>query len=556
MKRDLVQLSRQSYDVLIIGGGIYGACVAWDAALRGLSVALLEKGDFGHATSSNTLRIIHGGLRYLQHGDIRRMRQSTYERTVFTRIAPHLVHPLPFLIPTYGNSMRGKGIFSLALFLYDLIAVDHNGSEDPQRRLPRGRIVSREECLGLFPDVDKTGLTGAAILYDCQMSSSERLVLSFIRSAVGAGAEIANYVEVAGLIKEGTRVTGVKARDVFTGDDLDIHAKVVVNSTGPWLDRILSSLNGHRPRRKMVLSKAFNLLLKRQLVPQYAVGVYGRGPFRDRDAILSKGYRLYFITPWRNRSLIGTVHLPHESDPDHIEVHETEIDDFLDEINQAYGAANITRGDVCLVYKGLLPASGYKGDKVQLVKNCRVCDHEKEDGVGGLISVVGVKFTEARHVAERTVDLVFRKLGKMPPQSTTAATPLHGGRIENLQSFLTQEIQRSPRNFNAEIIQQLIYDYGSAYPAVLKYLDGDAESVETSSDESRVFRAQVRHAVEEEMAQKLTDVMFRRLTLMNGPAKETRLKTCASIVSKELGWNSGKTRSEIEEAQAALVLGS
>src|SRR5215211_1598203 len=148
MNRDLTLLSRNAYDVLVLGGGVYGAWTAWDAALRGLSVALVDKGDFGHATSSNTLRVIHGGFRYLQHGHIRRMRQSIHERMVLMRVAPHLVHPLPFLIPTYGHGMRGKGVLSLALVLNDLIGFDRNYRQDPQNYIPRGRVISKEECLG------------------------------------------------------------------------------------------------------------------------------------------------------------------------------------------------------------------------------------------------------------------------------------------------------------------------------------------------------------------------------------------------------------------------
>src|ERR671918_2641974 len=190
MERNLANLSKHTYDVLVIGGGIYGVCAAWDAALRGLSVALVDKGDFGHATSSNSLRVIHGGLRYLRHGDLRRLRQSIQERTVFMRIAPHLVHPLPFLIPTYGHAMRGKEIHTLAVLMNDLIGLDRNRLEDPQKYLPPGRIIAREECLRLFPGIEKRGLTGGASVYDCQMFSSERLILSFARSATMYGAQV------------------------------------------------------------------------------------------------------------------------------------------------------------------------------------------------------------------------------------------------------------------------------------------------------------------------------------------------------------------------------
>src|SRR5918995_3005687 len=217
MVRNVKNLSNQTYDVVVIGGGIYGVCIAWDARQRGLSVALVEKGDFGGATSSNSLRVIHGGLRYLQQGDIRRVRRSIYERSAFMRIAPHLVRPLPILIPTYGRSLRGKQIFSLALFLNKLIGFDLNG-----REFPSSRIVSKKECLRLYPGVNERGLTGGVIVYDCQMSNSERLVLSFAHSAQIAGAELANYVECTDILSEAGRVSGVKARDTLTGDEFTV----------------------------------------------------------------------------------------------------------------------------------------------------------------------------------------------------------------------------------------------------------------------------------------------------------------------------------------------
>jgi glycerol-3-phosphate dehydrogenase len=557
MKRNLAQLSNNVYDVVIIGGGIYGLFVAWDAALRGLSVALVEKGDFGHATSSNTLRIIHGGLRYLQHGDVLRMRRSIHERMVFMRIAPHLVHPLPILIPTYGHLMRGKEILSLALLMNDAIGFDRNRLEDPQKYLPRGRVISREDCLRLFPGVQERGLTGGVIYHDCQMYNSERLILSVARSAAGAGAELANYVEVTGLLRQGALVTGVKARDVLSGDELDIRARAVVNTSGPWLDRVAGLLNGHRPHRRLVLSKAFNLLIHRQLIPDYAVGVYSRVRSKDRDAVLNKGYRLYFITPWHNRSLIGTAHLPYDADPDSFKVSEGEIQAFLDEINEAYPAAGLKRRDVCLSYGGLLPMVGNSNGTrdVHLVKAYRIHDHQREDGVGGLLSVIGVKFTESRHVAEKTVDLVFSKLGKTPPECTTAITPIYGGRIERFNDFLASETERRPQGWSAEPVRHLIYQYGSEYRSVLKHLDTAPTSTQTVADLSGILQAGVLHGIREEMGQKLADVVFRRTELgSSGHPGETTLKECAAISAKELNWNEERTQRELEEVKGIFSM--
>jgi glycerol-3-phosphate dehydrogenase len=553
MVRNLTNLSRHTYDLVVIGGGIYGVCIAWDAALRGLSVALIEKADFGHATSSNSLRVIHGGLRYLQHGDILRVRRSIRERAAFMRIAPHLIYPLPILIPTYGHSLRGKEIFSLALLLNKIIGFDQNGLRPEQKHLPGGYGISKTECLRLVPGIYEKGLTGAVVVYDCQMSSSERLVLSFARSAHQAGAELANYVEATEPLTQGGRVTGVKARDVLMGDELIIHARTVVNASGPWMERFLKSLKSPNLASRPSFSKAFNLLIKRQLVSDYAVGFYSQNGCKDQDAIFDKGSRLLFVNPWHERSLIGTAHLPYDADPDKFHVTEAEIEAFLNEVNEAYPRANLKFDDISCVYGGLLPAVQNNGSRVQLIRHPHVYDHEKDERVNGLISVTGVKFTEARHVAEKTVDAVFRKLQKAPPQSITAVTPLHGGQIENLDKFLIQETQSRSDELRAEAVKPLISHYGSAYPEVLKYMDKSKEATHAVIGASCLVKAEVRHAVREEMGQKLADIVFRRTTLaLPGNLSAASIKMSVDVMAQELSWKEERIRSELEELRAVL----
>ena len=381
-----------------------------------------------------------------------------------------------------------------------------------------------------------------------------------------AGAEMANYVEVVGFIRNGDRVAGIKARDVLTGGKLDIRATVVVNTSGPWLDRVLSLLNGYRSHRKLVLSKAFNILVTRQLVPQYAVGIYSKGRFKDREAILSKRSHLLFITPWHDCSLIGTVHLPYDADPDRLEVSEDEIQAFLDEINEACPGANLKNRDVRFSYGGLLPISRNDGSANGgcLVRRYRIRDHRKEEGVEGLVSVIGVKFTEARHVAEKVVDLVFSKLGKKPPKSTTAFTPLYGAQIERFNTFLAQQLQRTPEGLSTDTIRHLVHRYGSSYPELLKYFADVLSSPRTvgvtscseypsSSGGDALAKAQVLHGSREEMAQKLSDVVFRRAGLGTaGNPGHAWLETCAAIMAKELGWDEVRTQRELKEVKAVF----
>ncbi len=564
MQRDLAGLARKEYDLLVIGGGIYGVFVAWDAALRGLSVAMIEKGDFGHATSSNTLRIIHGGLRYLQYGDIRRVRRSIAERTAFMRIAPHLVHPLPFLIPTYGHWRESKALLSLALLVNEIIGFDRNRLADPQKHLPRSRVISRKECLQLFPGVNEDGLTGGVIYYDCQMYDSERLIVSISRSAARAGADMANYVEVTGLLRDGARLNGVTARDVITEDTLDIRARMVVNTSGPWTNQLLRLLNVSLPNPAVALSKAFNLLVSRQLVPDFAVGVYGQARHADQVQIVNHGHRIFLITPWRKHSLIGTAHLPYDADPDSFEITDAEIQAFLDQINEAWPAAGLKREEVRVVFGGLLPvvADACASEEVKLVRHYHIHDHQKEEGIEGLISVVGVKFTEARLAAERAVNLVFRKLGRRPVQSPTAVTAIYGGNVGRFDDFLAAQIKQRPEGLDAEIMRDIAYRYGSDSSGVLKYLEEDADWEKSTSsgalvnvDSARVVKAEVRHAIRHEMAQKLTDVVFRRTELgtFRDPG-EACLRDCVSIMVEELGWDEARTQRELEEVKAVFSL--
>jgi glycerol-3-phosphate dehydrogenase len=556
MKRNLATLADTEFDVLIIGGGIYGVWTAWDAAQRGLSVALIEKGDFGSATSSNSLKIMHGGLRYLQHADFKRMRESIRERGILMRVAPHLVHPLPCLMPTYGHAMKGREALWMAMTMNDLISFDRNAQlDDPQKHLPPGRIMATEEVQRLVPGVETENLTGGALWYDCQAYNTERLIFSILHSAANAGAELANYVEAAGFIKKKDRIAGVCAKDVLTGDQFDIRAKVTINNSGPWVDRVLNLVNGGYPKRKFLPSKTMNLVVKRQLIPEYAVGVSSKFEFKDKDALISKGSRALFIVPWRNHSLVGTTHLPFEGDASNFKITEEDVYTFMNELNAAYPAAALKREDVSFFYGGLLPMAPSNGpakrSDVRLVKHYTLCDHQQEDGLEGLVTVVGVKYTTARDVAEKTIDLIFKKLGHQPPRCRTHETPVHGGNIRRFEEFVKQETSRRLHGLSLEIVKPLVYNYGSAYHEVLKYLDVEASAAQAITPESETLKAEVLYGIREEMAQKLVDVIRRRTELGSaGYPGDEAVQNCAAIMAAERSWDAAKSQNEIRDVKA------
>src|SRR5215216_974667 len=217
MKRNLERLTDQKYDILIVGGGIHGAITAWDAALRGVSVGLIERGDFGSGTSQNSLKIIHGGLRYLQDGNLSRTRTMARERTTWMKIAPHLIHPLACVMPTTQQMTRSRIMMSFVLRANDILSFDRNQLADPEKDIPAGMVVSQRELSRILPGYDVSTSTGAAVWYDAQIYNPERLLLEFILSAVQVGAEAANYVEAINFLRHDDRIVGVQAKDLRTG---------------------------------------------------------------------------------------------------------------------------------------------------------------------------------------------------------------------------------------------------------------------------------------------------------------------------------------------------
>ena len=429
MKRDPQALEQVLWDVLVIGGGIHGACVAWDAILRGLTLCLVEKADFGSGTSANTLKIIHGGLRYLQQADYRRMRESIGERRTLLRIAPHLVHPLPIVVPTYGHGRRGRELLHVALLLNDLISLDRNAGLDRAQHIPRGRTVSRRECLRLAPGLDACGVTGGGVFHDAQVENSERLVLAFLRSAAKAGAELANYAEVVGLRHDAGGPFRVSVADRLTGERFLIRARVVVNASGPWVGRVLG-LATPAATLGTRFAKAFNVVTRR-LFREHAVALPIRGLSGGRRS--RGGNRLLFVVPWREHSLLGTWYEPHDGRPGDVSVTEADVARLIAEVSRTCPALALGIEDVRLVHGGLLPVAATEGAAVdtQLLRHGRIVDHAP-DGFPGLLSVVGVKLTTARLMAERTVDRVFERLHRTPAPPLSARVPLHGAQGEPL----------------------------------------------------------------------------------------------------------------------------
>lgn len=550
MKRDPSSLMSKEYDLVVVGGGIFGICAAWDAALRGLSVVLVEQGDFANATSNKHFRMIHGGIRYLQHGDLYRVRESSYERSALLRIAPHLVHPLPIVIPTYGHGMQGPEILRVGLLLYDAITFDRNqGISDPQRHIPPGRLISRKEILDMYPEINSKDLTGGVIFYDGQTYSPARLALSFLKSAVGAGTDVANYLEVFDFIRSSERIIGVKVLDRLTGDELDIHGRVVLNAAGPWSGFLLNEKLNIQIKPKPIFSRDACFVVNRPITKKYALTVLGKT--KDPDAIFSRGYRHLFIVPWQDKTLIGVWHIVHKGQPEDFMVTEKDLQNFLNEINSAYPPLKLKINDVSNWMAGLVlfGEEQVSENDLRYGHRSQIINHADDDGIQGLVTLIGVRFTTARGMAEKSIDLVIKKLGKRPLKCGTSITPIYGGQIENFENLTLRATQECPFAMPEYLIRDLLYRHGSAYHEIYNYVLEDPTLGETIGC-SNVIKAEVVHAVRQEMAQKLGDVVFRRTDLGTGghPGKDVLLD-CANIMARELGWSQTRLQKELGEVE-------
>ncbi len=551
MKRDLEAMSATTYDLVIVGGGITGASTAWDAALRGLKVALLEKDDFAHATTSGSSKLVHGGLRYLVNGEFRLVRESLRERRIWENIAPHMVHPLPFVLPTYGWGMNGPIVLGIGLALYDFLSFDRNWLSDDDKKLPGFRRISKGKALDIMPSLKREGLTGAMVYYDCQMHAPERLCLECIEGAVEFGADAANYAEVTGFtseasIKRGVKITGVQVLDRQTGNSHTIRGQVVVNAAGPWADKTMAMVD-ETPARRLIRSKGIHIIT-RDISGDMAL------------AVKSEIGGHFFVIPWRGHTIIGTTDTVFEEDPDELGVTERDIENFLIVVNDGLPGLNLTRKDVLHFYAGLRPlvdttpepADGEKApkDSYNASRAAEVYDHATEEAIDGLISAIGGKWTTSRHLAEQVVDLALKKLGRTA-SCETHCTPVYGGEIGRLKSFAARARTRHP-HLAPEVVNNLVDFYGSRIDEVLATADekpGEREELlRRLAPETNVLCVQVVHAVRHEMALHLDDIVFRRTGLGTlGHPGVPAITRAAALMARELGWDETTHAREIAE---------
>ncbi|MBN1573494.1 MAG: glycerol-3-phosphate dehydrogenase/oxidase [Deltaproteobacteria bacterium] len=535
MKRNISLMAEKKYDLIIIGGGITGASVAWDASLRGLKAALFEKDDFANATSSATSKLIHGGLRYLKNFELGLVRESLSERRIMSMITPQFVFPIPFIVPLYGHGIEGRLPMQAALSVYDLLAYDKEETEDPDKRIPNHKILGEGKVKRLFPGLETKNLNGGALYYDCQMHTPERHVLEFMLSATDYGADVANYAEVRDILRKGNVINGVMVRDKESGEEYKISGKVVANVTGPWGDITLGMLHKKGVEKRLIRSKGIHLVTKEI--------------FKDYGLVLrTKAGRHFFIIPWRGYSLIGTTDRAYDGEPDHFKVSESDIAGLIEDTNENLPGAKLLRKDVLYFYGGLRPIveKDTDIDVYDASRKYEIYDHEKDDKIKGIITVIGGKYTTSRNLARQVVDMTYKKLGKEPPECLTDTTPLYGGGTGPFNSYLNKEIKKHKREYPKDVVENLIHQYGTEHGRIMVKTETEPGLKDKIAPNRPDILAQVAYAVTDEMALHLDDVVFRRTGLGTvGNPGEAALKKCADVMGELLDWDKTEKKREM-----------
>ncbi|HKC88129.1 MAG TPA: glycerol-3-phosphate dehydrogenase/oxidase [Blastocatellia bacterium] len=535
----LSKFAEEVFDILIIGGGITGAGLALDAAARGLRVSLVEKRDFAAGTSSRSTKLIHGGLRYLEHFDFTLVREGLRERAILAKTAPGLARPLPFVIPIYENSRRNYDRplkMRLGLWLYDLLAGRYN--------FARHRRLSRDEALSLAPQLDPQGLKGAFLYYDA-VTNDSRLVIEVIKTARERGAEIANHTRVAGLIRnERGKIAGAHLRDELTGGGIECRARIVINATGVWMEETIN-LNGQTTNslnRRMRPAKGVHLTVS---ADRLRVGAAWLIPSLT-------SHRFYFVVPWEGRVNIGTTDTDYDGDKDHPRAEPEEVNEILGAINSYFPEGRLEPADVISSWAGLRPliTDPRAGSTTEVSRKEEII--ESDDG---LISIGGGKLTTYRLMAEHGINLAVKRLKEgFNVLANSAAT--EGVAIGGELSFddLTMIAERLSRaeDLPLETARHLIHDYGADYQRLVELTHEDERLRERLIEGLPQILAEVVYAARYEMALTLADVMTRRMRLAIVAGREA-LKCAAPVadlMARELGWSREETERQIAQFAA------
>jgi glycerol-3-phosphate dehydrogenase len=533
----LGRLGRGRFDLLVVGGGINGAGIARDATLRGLSVAVVEQGDFASGTSSRSSKLIHGGLRYLEQGNVKLVWESARERERLRRLAPHLVRPMRFVYPLYRGSRMRPWMLNVGLWGYDLLA--------GIRSVRRHRMLGPPALRTVEPALRTDGLRGAGEYWDC-WTNDARLVVETMLAAAQAGAVVVSYVQLTGFVKEAGRIVGATLVDQVNGSRIHCRARVVVNATGPWAGKV-SELDGPGGVR-LRLTKGVHVIVPRDRVGnEAALVLHAR---RDR--------RVMFVIPWGAHALVGTTDTDHPGGPDvPPRVEADDVAYLLETVNYYFPAARLEPADVVGAYAGLRPLIA-PPETASLSPSAVSREEEIHTAPSGLISMAGGKLTTFRLISEQIVDQVVARLradgdSRDFAPCRTADLPLPGGRVDP-SILANQTIAQNGHGVSATVVEHLAARYGERIGDVLAHVVEDRSLGAPVLPGEPDARAEIAHAVEHEFALTLEDVLVRRtqLGLVDAEGSADAAAEVARVMAPRLGWDE-KTAHREAAAYAAGV---
>jgi len=522
----MARVSSEAFDVLVIGGGITGAGIARDAAMRGLRTVLVERDDFGSGTSSRSSRLIHGGVRYLEHGHLHLVFESSRERRTLMRIAPHLVRPLRFTWPVYRGARVPRWKLNAGLFMYDALAVFRN--------VRNHRALDAADVLAQEPSLRREDLLGGAEYYDAATDDA-RLTLTNVMSAEEHGAAVVNHVSVVRLTRDGARVTGAVVRDHQTDTELPVRAAVVVNATGPWTDAIRALDVGEAPSAVRA-TKGVHIA-----VPRERLSTHGA-----LTLLSPVDGRVMFALPSTVTTIIGTTDTPTDERPDAVRASAADVEYLLATANLFFPAARLTTKDVAAAWAGIRPlvASGFTRDPASASR-----EHRIDRSASGVISVSGGKLTTYRSMAAEVVAEVERSLGRRPSRATTDRVPLPGGDLRSLDEALrAAELEVG----DAVIARRLVEAHGTRWREVSTLTSQEPALARRIVRGLPYLLAEVVYAVESEMAVTLADVLVRRLRVAYEAADHGRAaaRVATAVLAGRLGWDNARARTEIARYEA------
>jgi len=515
------------YDVAIIGAGINGAGIAWDAALRGLRVIVLEQNDMCSGTSAVSSRLIHGGLRYLEYGEIPLVRESLRERITLRQIAAHLVQPVRICIPIYESAKRGPLLIRLGMIAYDLLSV--------RKTVPAHDMLTRTEAIENEPGLEKTGLRGAARYYDAQVTFAERLVLENLLAARSAGAVIRTYSAVTRIEIEHGAVVGLEYKDIITEQQHKIATKVIINAAGPWVDHVLTT-TGRGSKRLIGGTKGSHIIVS-------------KFPDAPRDAYYVEAAadgRPFFIIPWNGLFLIGTTDIRYEKDLGEIRASNAEVEYLLRETNRVFPAAKLESKDIHYAYAGVRPLPWReRGPESSITRRHIIRNNRKI--ARGLISIIGGKLTTYRNLAEQTVNRLEKLLDQKLPECRTQQTKLPGAyRLDECREQLD-----GLESISAAGVERLLGIYGGRAIDLLELANAEPPLHKAIDQQRTVLAAEIVFAIREEMTRTLADIVHRRLMLgLDADQGRPLYEMIAAIAADELGWNDAERHAQIKALHA------